>query len=411
MLQKDIPKFRFKDFDDEWEKAKLGDHAIIKGRLGWKSLKQDEYTETGPNMIVGKHIKDGIIDWNVVDHIPEWRYEESPEIMLEDGDGIFSKDGSLGNPALIEKLTEPSTINSTMMLVRTDESIDSKYFYQIMKSSKFDKLVYLKVSGSSIPHLFQADMTDFKIEVPSLPEQSAIGSLFQTLDELLSAYKDNLANYQAFKASMLSKMFPKAGQTTPEIRLDGFDGEWEEKKLGDLAEIVRGASPGPIQDPKWFDDSSEVGWLRISDVTNQNGRIHYLEQRISELGQEKTRVLKEPHLLLSIAASVGKPVINYVQTGVHDGFLIFLNPTFDKEFMFQWLEMFKDGWNKYGQPGSQVNLNSDIVRHHKLKLPTIEEQQAIGNFFTKLDNFMISHQEKIDQLETLKKKLLQEMFL
>ena len=210
---------------------------------------------------------------------------------------------------------------------------------------------------------------------------------------------------------MLSKMFPKAGQTVPEIHLDRFEGEWEEKCIGEIADIVRGASPRPIQDPKWFDSNSEIGWLRISDVTSQNGRIHSLEQKISKLGQEKTRVLTEPHLLLSIAATVGKPVVNYVKTGVHDGFLIFMNPKFDREFMFQWLEMFREKWNRYGQPGSQVNLNSDIVKNQKILIPSMEEQQAIGTYFSNLDNLISAHQEKISQLETLKKKLLQDMFI
>lgn len=210
---------------------------------------------------------------------------------------------------------------------------------------------------------------------------------------------------------MLSKMFPKDGQMVTEVRLDGFEGEWEEKYIGELADIVRGASPRPIQDPKWFDPNSEIGWLRISDVTSQNGRIHSLEQKISKLGQEKTRVLTEPHLLLSIAATVGKPVVNYVKTGVHDGFLIFMNPKFDREFMFQWLEMFKEKWNRYGQPGSQVNLNSDIVKNQKILVPCMEEQQAIGAYFSNLDNLISAHQEKFSQLETLKKKLLQDMFI
>ena len=121
----------------------------------------------------------------------------------------------------------------------------------------------------------------------------------------------------------------------PAIRFKGFTDAWEQRKLGDLADIVRGASPRPIKDPKWFDIESDIGWLRISDVTEQDGRIHFLEQRISVAGQEKTRVLTEPHLLLSIAATVGKPLINYVSTGVHDGFLIFQNPVFERECMFQ----------------------------------------------------------------------------
>ncbi|UXN36724.1 restriction endonuclease subunit S [Avibacterium paragallinarum] len=177
-----------------------------------------------------------------------------------------------------------------------------------------------------------------------------------------------------------------------------------------MAEIVRGASPRPIQDPKWFDPNSEIGWLRISDVTEQNGRIHFLEQKISKLGQEKTRVLLTPHLLLSIAATVGKPVINYVKTGVHDGFLIFLNPKFDQEFMFQWLEGFRDNWQKYGQPGSQVNLNSDLVKSQEIHLPTLPEQQKIGTLFRRLDRLITLHKRKWDDVILLKKALLQKMF-
>ena len=164
--------------------------------------------------------------------------------------------------------------------------------------------------------------------------------------------------------------------------------------MGEIADIVRGASPRPIKDPIWFNDESIIGWLRISDVTEQDGRIHFLEQRLSEAGQEKTRLLNEPHLLLSIAATVGKPVINYVQTGVHDGFLIFLNPKFDQEFMFQWLEMFRPQWQKFGQPGSQVNLNSDLVKNKDIMLPSGSEQIKIGNFFKNLDNLITLHQRK-----------------
>ena len=180
--------------------------------------------------------------------------------------------------------------------------------------------------------------------------------------------------------------------------------------MGELAEIVRGASPRPISDPKWFDNNSNVGWLRIADVTAQDGRIRYLEQKISELGQEKTRVIKTPHLLLSIAATVGKPVINYVPTGVHDGFLIFLNPKFNILYTFWWLEMFREKWNKYGQPGSQVNLNSDLVKNQVINIPNEKEQEKISSFLEALDKIITLHQHKLEKLKLAKKALLQKLF-
>ncbi|HFR3954246.1 TPA: restriction endonuclease subunit S [Streptococcus suis] len=202
----------------------------------------------------------------------------------------------------------------------------------------------------------------------------------------------------------------KTNNNIPAYRFQGYTDAWELRKLGELAEIVRGASPRPIQDPKWFDEQSEIGWLRISDVTEQDGRIYHLEQKISKLGQQKTRVLVEPHLLLSIAATVGKPVVNYVKTGVHDGFLIFLEPRFEQEFMFQWLEMFRSSWSKYGQPGSQVNLNSDLVKKQELSIPTLPEQEAIGTFFSTLDRHITLHQRKLDTLKEQKKTYLKLLF-
>lgn len=196
----------------------------------------------------------------------------------------------------------------------------------------------------------------------------------------------------------------------PKLRFPGFTEDWEQCKLGDLAEIVRGASPRPISDPKWFDNDSNVGWLRIADVTAQDGRIRYLEQKISELGQEKTRVIKTPHLLLSIAATVGKPVINYVPTGVHDGFLIFLNPKFNILYAFWWLEMFREKWNKYGQPGSQVNLNSDLVKNQVINIPNEKEQEKISSFLESLDKIITLHQRKLEHLNLKKKALLQKLF-
>ena len=202
-----VPEIRLDGFEGEWENIRLGDCAIIKGRLGWKSLKQEEYTEIGPSMIAGKHIKNGVIDWGEVDHIPQWRYDESPDIMLENGDIIFSKDGSLGNPALVSNLKGEATINSTMMLVRLNKKISSQFFYQVLTSSVFQKLIYLKVSGSSIPHLFQADMQDFKFYAPSIEEQRAIGLYFSNLDNLINSYQEKISQLETLKKKLLQDMF------------------------------------------------------------------------------------------------------------------------------------------------------------------------------------------------------------
>ena len=205
-------------------------------------------------------------------------------------------------------------------------------------------------------------------------------------------------------------MMAKEEKKVPNLRFKGFTDDWEQHKLEEMAEIVRGASPRPIKDKKWFDSNSTIGWIRISDVTTQNGRIYHLSQHISKLGQQKTRVVIQPHLLLSIAASVGYPVINYIPTGVHDGFLIFNNPKFNINYMFYWLRKYQTNWKKYGQPGSQVNLNSSIVSNTKVRLPSLDEQATISNIFYQIDKILSLHQRKLDLLKQLKKGFLQKMF-
>jgi type I restriction enzyme S subunit len=201
------PEIRFKGFSGEWELCELGKHSIIKGRLGWKSLKQNEYLDDGPSMIAGRHVTNGVINWNVVDHIPEWRYFESPEIMLKNDDIIFSKDGSLGNPAIIKNLQGFATINSTMMLVRPGKKLVSDFFFQVLKTKRFDDLIKLKVSGSSIPHLFQADMNQFEFDYPAPEEQRKIGKLFKQLDTLISQHKAQLKKFSNIRQACLEKMF------------------------------------------------------------------------------------------------------------------------------------------------------------------------------------------------------------
>ena len=268
------------------------------------------------------------------------------------------------------------------------------------------------LQGTSIKGITKTELIEQSISIPSSgQEQNLISNVLSKIDSIITLHQCKLKKLNLAKKSLLQKLFPRNGSQIPGVRFKGFTDAWEQRKLGDLAEIVRGASPRPISDSKWFDNNSDVGWLRISDVTAQDGRIQYLEQKISKLGQDKTRVVKTPHLLLSIAATVGKPVINYVPTGVHDGFLIFLNPKFNILYAFWWLEIFREEWNKYGQPGSQVNLNSDLVKNQVINIPNEKEQEKISSFLEALDRIITLHQRKLERLQEVKKGLLQKMFV
>ncbi|HGZ9505790.1 TPA: restriction endonuclease subunit S [Staphylococcus aureus] len=295
----------------------------------------------------------------------------------------------------------------------------------VLKSTKEDKLLNLflyyfiqtkrysdvasKSAGSKMPRADWGLIENIRVYFPELCEQQKIGEFFSKLDRQIELEEQKLELLQQQKKCYMQKIFSQ------ELRFKDDNGndypEWEEKKLGELSQIVRGASPRPIKDPKWFNKESDIGWLRISDVTDQNGKIYHLEQKLSIEGQEKTRVLLTTHLLLSIAASIGKPVMNFVKTGVHDGFLIFLNPKFNIFFMYYWLDYFKEKWSKYGQPGSQVNLNSEIVKSQTLNIPSNHEQEKVGLFFSRNEKLIELQQEKIMYLKRRKQALILKMFI
>ena len=400
---KKTPKLRFKGFADDWEQRKLGNlykrvNERNDGSLGrdkWISVAkmyfQDPDKVQSNNLDTRTYVmKKGDIAF---EGHPNNEFKFGRFVLNDIGTGIISELFPIYRPI-------------------TEYDLDFwKYAIQLERVMAPIFAKSITSSGNSSNKLDHNHFLNQELMVPNIEEQKKIGTLLSKLSKNIALHQRKLEKLKLNKNALLQKLFPQNGCTIPEIRFKGFTDAWEQCKLGDLAEIVRGASPRPISDPKWFDNDSNVGWLRIADVTAQDGRIRYLEQKISELGQEKTRVIKTPHLLLSIAATVGKPVINYVPTGVHDGFLIFLNPKFNILYAFWWLEMFREKWNKYGQPGSQVNLNSDLVKNQVINIPNEKEQEKISSFLESLDKIITLHQRKLDCLISIKKALLQQLFV
>ncbi|MCT3045800.1 restriction endonuclease subunit S [Leuconostoc suionicum] len=402
------PSLRFRGYTDDWEDRKLKDVLDI-------SKTKNKAQQYGKVDVLSVSREVGTVNQIKYQGRSFAGSDLSNYKVVQGGELIYTKSPLKGAPYGIFQVATIKGILSPLYAVYT--STDKAYTPFVAMALKNDNIAthYLtplvtKGAKNTI-NVTDEGALEGKIQFPSILEQKQIFIFFKQLDDTIALHQRKLDLLKEQKKGFLQKMFPKNGARVPELRFAGFADDWEERKLGSLTTVVRGASPRPIQDPKWFDKESDIGWLRIADVTEQNGRIYHLEQHISKLGQEKTRVLTEPHLLLSIAATVGKPVVNYVKTGVHDGFLIFLNPTFEREFMFQWLEMFRPKWQKYGQPGSQVNLNSELVRNQEIVLPNYKEQQKIGSFFKQLDNTITLHQRKLDLLKEQKKGFLQKMFV
>ena len=263
-----------------------------------------------------------------------------------------------------------------------------------------------QLQGTSIKGITKEDLLLKIISLPEIEEQSAIGSLFRTLDNLLSSYKDNLANYQSLKATMLSKMFPKAGQNVPEIRLDGFEGEWEIKRADEIFKSV---------------SEKNKAFLPVLSASQIDGMVLRNEIGINIKYDEATlnnyKVVKPGQFVIHLRSFQGGFALSKLEGITSPAYKII--DFIDKE------NNLSDFWNSiltsrdfikrleavtYGiRDGKSISFKD--FSSLKFANPELEEQQDIGSYFSNLDNLINSHQEKISQLETLKKKLLQDMFI
>ncbi len=181
---------------------------------------------------------------------------------------------------------------------------------------------------------------------------------------------------------------------------------WQRVRLGDIAEIKRGASPRPIENPKWFCTNSNVGWVRISDISKNSRFLYKTAQKLSKKGIEKSRLVKQNSLIMSMCATIGKPIITKIDTCIHDGFVVFENPKIDLNYLYYFLCYIEKEWLESGQQGSQVNLNVDLIKNKEVFYPKdLNEQIAIANILSGLDRYLYSLRALILKKESVKKAL------
>ena len=400
------PKIRFNEFGNIWTKSKLGElYEIYSGNTPSRSDNRNyqngeipwiKTTDLNNSIICSNEEKISVYGATKLKVLPE----KSVLIAMYGGFNQIGRTGLLAYPA---------TINQALAALMPINEIYPNFLLNFLN---FKKESWRNVAASSRkdPNITKNDVEKFIISFPSLEEQSAIGSLFHTLDDLLASYKDNLANYQSLKATMLSKMFPKAGQTVPEIRLDGFEGGWEVKELGDVVKFYSGLTYKPS-------DVLSCGTLVLRSSNVRDGELIYIDNvfvnpdivncqnvksgDIVVVVRNGSRDLIGKHAL--IRSEMPKTVIGAFMTGVRCDNPEFINALLDTKMFISEI---------HRNLGSTINqITTGNFKRMKFYFPLKDEQQAIGAYFSNLDNLIAAHQEKISQLETLKKKLLQDMFM
>ena len=406
------PQIRFQNFEAEWLDSTIGRHISL---LNGRAYKQEELLDEGKYRV----LRVGNFNTNSKWYYSNLELEENK--YVNKGDLLYLWATNFGPEIWTE---EKAIYHYHIWKLEFDRTEINQDYLNIWLESDKNK-IQQNTNGSTMVHITKTMMEERGISLPNFDEQSAIGSLFRTLDELLTSYKDNLVNYQSLKATMLSKMFPRAGQTVPDIRLDGFEGAWECLKIAEIFQIIdgdRGKSyPGES-------DFYSVGHTLFLDTGNvkKSGLDFSTTKFISE---EKDKELRNGKLILGdfILTSRGtlgnvayyNEIIQkrYSSVRINSAMLI-LRPLLSDKISPDYILAVLRGnlisdFMKVNQVGSaQPHITKKEFSKIKVLVPSnIQEQQAIGSYFSNLNNLINSYQEKISQLETLKKKLLQDMFI
>ena len=410
MIKVNKPKIRFNEFENTWIKSKLGElYEVYSGNTPSRSDSRNyqngeipwiKTTDLNNSIICSNEEKISVYGATKLKVLPE----KSVLIAMYGGFNQIGRTGLLAYPA---------TINQALAALMPVNEINPNFLLNFLN---FKKESWRNVAASSRkdPNITKNDVEKLIISFPSLDEQSAIGSLFRTLDDLLSSYKDNLANYQSLKATMLSKMFPKAGQTVPEIRLDGFEGEWVEKRLKDISKRVTRKNNDLVSE-------------RALTISAQFGLIdqeEFFQKKIASKDVSGYYLIKKGEFAYNKSYSTGYPLgaikrLDKYENGVLSTlYILFKAVDVDSDYLAHYYE--SDKWHREvsmcAAEGARnhglLNIAPADFFNTRLVVPKeLEEQRAIGSYFSNLDNLINSHQEKISQLETLKKKLLQDMFV
>lgn len=400
------PKIIFSEEKKDWIKRPLLSNIekIIDYRGRTPKKLGLSWSDTGYLALSALNVKNGYIDFNAdANYGDQELYERwMGDNHLHKGQVVFTTEAPMGNVAQIPNDDLYILSQRTIAFEVKHDLIIEDFLATLLRSPKiFNDLTSLS-SGGTAKGVSQKSLSNLKICVPaSLDEQSAIGSLFRTLDDLLASYKDNLVNYQSLKATMLSKMFPKAGQTVPEIRLDGFEDRWEEKEFIQIVNRVTESS-----------DSDALPKVEFEDIISGQGKLN---KDISSKFDNRKGILFKPGYTL-----YGKlrPYLNNWLLPKFEGvalgdFWVFDPNGNNSDFIYHLVQSSR--YQKVANDTSGTKMpRSDwkSVSTTIFAIPqTIAEQQAIGVYFSNLDNLINSQQEKISQLETLKKKLLQDMFI
>ena len=373
------PSYRFAGYTEAWAEKKLGEVAEL---LNGRAYKQEELLEDGEYRVLR------VGNFNTNDR---WYYSD---LQLEDskyanyGDLLYLWATNFG-PELWKE--EKVIYHYHIWKISGYSNIlDKYYFYTFLEKDK-DRIKQ-NTNGSTMVHITKGMMEERVLTFPSLPEQTAIGSLFQDIDQLISLQQRKLEVLKEQKKTYLKLLFPAKGQTKPALRFAGFEDEWTSVLLGDISELYQ---------PKTI--SSEDLLTEGFPVFGANGYIGYY----------KDYNHKENQVTIS-ARGEGTGTPSFVEgpvwiTGNSMVVNVEKQDNITKPFLYAFCLSFD--FKPFVTGGAQPQLTREVLKKVNIMLPSLPEQEVIGSFFQDLDKAIAKQEEKVNQLKESKQTLLRKMFI
>ena len=410
--QAKVPAIRFAGFTDPWEQRKLGEIASFSKGSGYSKA---DIRESGiPLFLYGRMYTQYETRVDSVDTFaaprPGTLYSKGTEIVVP-ASGESAEDIARASAITREGIALGGDLN----VVYPQRMVTPLFLAYGLSHGSSQKLLAQKAQGKTVVHIHASDLKGLGIAFPDVTEQQAIGTFFSSLDDLITLHQRKYDKLVVFKKSMLEKMFPKDGESVPEIRFAGFTDPWEQRKLGDVASSFDyGLNAAATE----YDGQNK--YLRITDIDDETHEFSKsdLTTPLADLAMSADYLLKESDLLFArTGASVGKTYLYRQFDGMvyFAGFLIRarIGEGADPEFAYQ--ATLTDAYKKYvaitSQRSGQPGVNAQEYADYQLMLPSKTEQQQIGMTLRSLDDLITLHQRKLELLRNIKKSLLDKMFV
>ena len=406
MSKTEKPSIRFHGFDDTWEQRKLGDNIA---EYTEKTTINNQYPVLTSSRR-GIFFQTDYYDGNQIASADNTGYNIVPYGYFTyrhmSDDEIFHFN--------INDITENGIVSTLYPVFTTDENLDSRYLqYQLNYGKEFAKYAVLQKQGGSRTYMYLNKLKELRLTIPNfVEEQKKISAYFMKLDNFITLHQRKFEKLTNVKKSMLEKMFPQNGSSYPEIRFKGFTDPWEQRKLGDIADIVGGGTPSTGNQSYWDGD---IDWYAPAEIADQI-YANSSQKKITGLGYENSsaKMLPPGTVLFTSRAGIGKTAILTRKGCTNQGFqsIVPHRGELDSYFIFSRTEELKRYGELVGAGSTFVEVSGKQMAVMELMMPpTMREQQTIGGFFQQLDHLITLHQRELEKLQNIKKSMLEKMFV